>query len=301
MKFDYDVLIVGGGPAGLQSAMMLGRAGRRALVCDDRRPRNRPAQHMHYFPTRDGMPPSEFLRLFRADLDHYPSLELRDLQVVFQTRLEHGFESILADGSKVRSRKLILADGVEDLLPPIPGLAELFGRKIFHCPYCHGYEFQGKSLGIAGNGDMAFMMTGVLRSLAQDLLIITQGPAKFSAEQREALVRHEVPVIEDEILSFHETQDELNITFKHGRELRRQGLLLSLPQKPKSDLGILLGCRMNEQGLYQVDAEGQSTVPGVFIAGDGMEMRQSVLTSTFTGMMAAVGANHQLAREDLLG
>ncbi|WP_141731699.1 NAD(P)/FAD-dependent oxidoreductase [Oligoflexus tunisiensis] len=300
MKFDYDVLIVGGGPAGLQSAQMLGRAGRTALVCDDGRPRNRPAAHMHYFPTRDGLPPEEFRRLFRSDLAHYPSLHLRDVSVTDLVPKEEGFEGVLADGSRVSARKIILADGVQDILPPIPGLSELFGKTVFHCPYCHGYEFKGKTLGIVGNGEMAFAMTGILRGLSQDLILFTQGASAFSSEQAEALARRGVPIIEETIASFLGEEDGVLIRLDNGREIFRHGILLRPPQKPKSDLGLRLGCRINEQGFYEVDTEAQSSVANVFIAGDGMDPRQSVLTSAYTGMMAAISANHRLAREDML-
>src|SRR5215471_3565198 len=149
----YDVIIVGAGPAGLSAALMLGRSRRRVLVCDTGRPRNAASHAMHGYLTRDGIPPLEFLAIGRAQLRQYDTVEIRDVEVVAaECRPDGRFHVTIADELMLESRKLLIATGVVDNLPAIPGFRELYGRGVFHCPYCDGWEVRDEPLAIHGRG-----------------------------------------------------------------------------------------------------------------------------------------------------
>ncbi|RZA16964.1 MAG: NAD(P)/FAD-dependent oxidoreductase [Proteobacteria bacterium] len=301
MKFDFDALVVGGGPAGLQAAMIFARAGRKVLVCDDDRPRNAPTAHMHYFPTREGIEPAEFRRIFRADLALYPEVSFRNETVLDIARGAGGFTVTLSKTSPITVRKVILAMGVRDIMPDIPGAKELFGKSLFHCPFCHGYEFKGKALGLVGTGDHAFIMASILKGLTDDLAIFTESVAEFTPEQREALRRQSISIYESPIASYEHKGLALHtVKLEDGQRIAREGVLFRPRQEPKSDLAKNLGCRMTELGFYEVGPDGRSTEQGIYIVGDAADMRQSAITAVFTGTMAAVTANMEIAREIMM-
>lgn len=171
----------------------------------------------------------------------------------------------------------------------------------FHCPFCHGYEFKDQALGIVGNGELGFNMLAILFGLTRDLIVFTEGPSTFTSEQKSAIANWNITIHEEKIVAFEETAGVLQgVRLIDGRLIPRTGVLFRPEQEPKSTLAEQLGCGRNEAGFYQVDPEGRSTVPGIFIAGDSMDMRQTVLTSTYNGMVAAVGANNEIAKENLL-
>jgi thioredoxin reductase len=162
----YDVIVIGAGPAGLSAALILGRSRRRVLVCDTGKPRNAASQAMHGFLTRDGMPPREFLRIAREQLRQYDTVEVRDIEVTAAACRESRFEVTLADGATLDSRKLLIATGVVDNVPDIPGFRELYGKSVFHCPYCDGWEVRDRPLAIYGP---LLRRLGSARPAARDL------------------------------------------------------------------------------------------------------------------------------------
>lgn len=301
MESDYDVLVIGGGPAGLGAAMALGRMSRRALICDDDHPRNAPAEHMNNFPSRDGTSPTEWRRLVRKDLEKYETVHFYKGSVLSVERDGSHFLTTISSGKIMRSKKVILAYGVLDKLPSIPGARELWGKSIFHCPYCHGFEVRGTRLGLIANGDLAEHLTPMIYSLSKDLILFTNGPSHIKSDFKDHLKMNNVKVIEDEIrLLEHEGTKLKTVVLKDGETFERDGLFLapSLPFQSKSSIGESLGCEKNEMGLYKVNPMGKTTADGVFAAGDIMIAAHSVLNAAAAGQMAGAGAVFELLNEE---
>ena len=188
----YDVVIVGAGPAGLSAALMLGRCRRRVLVCDTGRPRNYASRAMHGFLSRDGIPPREFIAIAREQLRQYDTIELRDVEVAEAHCHESRFHVTLKSGEQFHCRKLLIATGVVDNLPGIPGFAELFGISVFHCPYCDGWEVRDRPLAIYSRGARGLGLSLELTGWSRDLVLCTDGPSELPVEDLARLERHEI-------------------------------------------------------------------------------------------------------------
>lgn len=302
MSFDYEVLIIGGGPAGLSAGLTLGRISRTALICDDGKPRNAPSSHVNNFPTRDGIHPAQWRTEVRKNLEKYKTIEFFQGSVLTVEKLNPGFAATLSSGETKKFKKVILAYGVKDSLPPIEGFKELWGKSIFHCPYCHGFEVRGSRLGLFSNGDMAFHLLPIIYNLSPELVIFTNGNAEFNSEQWRLLEQKQIPVIEDKILRFnHENEKLQSVLLSNGETIERDGLFytLNLPLQLKSNIGESLGCQKTQFGTYKVTEKNETTVPGVFAGGDNMTMAHSVLFSSAAGSMAAAASVFELLGEEL--
>ena len=176
----YDVIVIGAGPAGLSAALMLGRCRRRVLVCDTGKPRNAASRAMHGFLSRDGIAPADFLKIAREQMQRYDTVELRDIEVTAAECRESRFHVTLADGSVQQSRKLLIATGVVDNLPEVPGFRELFGTSVFHCPYCDGWEVRDRPLAIYGRAERGLGLSLELLGWSRDLVLCTDGPSEIS-------------------------------------------------------------------------------------------------------------------------
>ena len=193
----YDVIVVGAGPAGLSAALVLGRCRRRVLVCDTGRPRNAASQRMHGYLTRDGIPPREFLRIAREQLEQYDTVELRDAEVVAAECVDGRFSVTLPDDERLVARKLLIATGVVDHVPEIPGFHELYGRSVFHCPYYDGWEVRDRPLAVYGRGARGFGLSLELTGWSRDLVLCTDGPSEIDAEGHLTLERNGIRVREE--------------------------------------------------------------------------------------------------------
>ena len=299
----YDVLIAGGGPAGLSAALLLGRSRRKVLVCDGGEPRNAASHASHSFLTRDGMPPLELRRIAREQLAPYPSVELCATDVVETVAADGQFEVMLGDGRHVVARKLVLATGVRDELPAIDGLAELWGTSVFHCPYCDGWEVRDRPLAVYPNSadpEILLHMATLIRHWSRDLVLLTNGPASLNAEEREQLAAMGVVLREERITRLESDNGALaRIVFADGTALRRGALFVRPEQRPRTELAVRLGCDLSDDspffpGLIRVDAAWQTTVPGVYAAGDVATPTQQVATAVSSGAIAGITANRAL-------
>jgi thioredoxin reductase len=305
----YDAIVIGAGTAGLSAALVLGRSRRRVLVLDGGEPRNAPSAGVHGFFTRDGVSPEELLRLGREQLSAYPGVERREARATGATGADGSFEVTLEDGATAWARKLVLATGVVDVLPDRPGFQELWGRGIYHCPYCHGWEVRDRPLAVLASGEEALTRVTLIRNWSRDLVALTDGPSGLDEAGRERLRALGVPVKEERIARLEGNPDEAGgglarIVFEDGSELAREGLFYVPPQRLASDLAESLGCAVEELGparvrLVKSDAiTRKTTVPGVYAAGDAGNPMQSVALAVASGSAAAAFVNHDLAAED---
>lgn len=303
MNNDYEALIIGGGPAGLTAAMTLGRMSRRILLCDDNRPRNAPSQHVNNFPSHDGIHPGEWRKQARKDLEKYKTIESASDTVLSVEKESTGFKAKLASGREVHSRKIILAYGVVDSMPTIPGFKELWGKSIFHCPYCHGFEIRGSKLGFLANHPMAFHGLPMIYDLASLLTIFTNGKAVYSPEQIAIFKRKNIELIETKIEKLSYTGEKLEgVVLEDKRTVELEGLFVfpSVPFNLKSQIGESLGCERTEFGVYKVNESNGTNIPGVYACGDNISMAHTVLLAAASGVTAGAGVVYELLQERLI-
>ena len=297
----YDVVIVGAGPAGLSAALVLGRCRRTVLVCDNGHPRNEASQAMHGFLTRDGMPPLEFLRIAREDLRQYGTVELRHVTVVdARCGPESRFETSLESGEVIESRKLLIATGVRDNVPAIEGLAPMYGRSVFHCPYCDGWEVRDSPLAVYGAGERGYGLSLELTAWSRDILLCTDGPCGLDENQLARLNRNGVAVAEEPVQRLEGTDGMLErIVFEGGRESERRALFFTTGQHQQSPLAVRLGCEFNEKGTVRTGRYESTHLPGLYVAGDASRAVQWVVVAASEGAEAAFAINTDLIKEDL--
>jgi thioredoxin reductase len=298
-----DVVIVGAGPAGLSAALMLGRCRRSVLVIDHGRNRNAASHALHGFLTRDGTPPAEFLRIARDELAKYDTVELCRGEVV-AAECQQEFASFcitLASGERVYSRKLLLATGVVDNLPEIAGFRELYGRSVFHCPYCDGWELRDQPLAVYGRGALGVGVALELTLWSRDLVLCTDGPSEVDAETFERLHRNGIRVRDECIDRLEGNGDGVlqRIVFKEGEPLERRALFFTTGQYQRSDLLMQLGCEFNEKGTVRTGKYETTHLPGLFVAGDASRAVQWVVVAASEGAEAAFAINTDLLKEDL--
>jgi thioredoxin reductase len=295
----YDVIIVGAGPAGLSAALMLGRCRRRVLVCDTGRPRNAASAAMHGFLTRDGIAPREFLRIAREQLRQYETVEVRDIEVTVAACRDSLFDVTLIDGSALRSRKLLIATGVTDNLPDIPGFDQLYGRGVFHCPYCDGWEVRDQPLAIYGRGDRGLGLSLELIGWSRDLVLCTDGPPEIAPDGLARLDRNGIAVRQERVLRLDGRDRLERIVFATGEPLVRHALFFTTGQEQQSELATKLGCRMTEKGTVNTGKYETTHLRGLFVAGDASRAVQWVVVAAAEGAEAAFAINTDLLKEDL--
>jgi len=296
----FDVMIVGAGPAGLNAALVLGRCRRRTLICDDGRPRNRSSRGLHGFLTREGIDPRDLLRIGREQLAELPDVELRQERVRDARRLEDGFEIALDAGERVRGRKLILATGLTDELPPVPGAREFFGHGVYHCPYCDGWEFRDQLLAAYGRGHAGLALALELTAWTRELTLCTDGPAKLSPHERWRLECHGIGLREERVEAIVGRGGALEcVRFAAGPPLRCRALFFRDVWRQCSDLPARLGCRFTEKGAVEAGEQGAVGVPGLYVAGDAEAGGGMAILAAAEGARAAVAINTELLKEDL--
>jgi len=300
----YDVVIVGGSIAGLSAGLVLGRSRRTVLIVDGGRPRNAPSHAVHSYFSRDGIDPAELLTIGREQLKPYGSVEFRHGRAVSARRDGAAFEIRLADGALVSGRRLLITTGVTDLLPPISGLREMWGRGVFHCPYCHGWEVRDEPIAVCANGEAAVPFAALVHNWSRDLVLLTNGPANLSDDDDAKLSALSIPVREEPLASLEPSPGGgLDIHFEGNQSLPLTGMFMRVPQKPNSDLAVALGCQLVNDGmipgLIRIDADGQTTVPGVYAAGDITTLMQQAIFAAAAGANAAARINHVLVEESV--
>ena len=295
----FDAVVVGGGPAGLSAALVLGRMRRRVLLLDTESPANSASSAMHGFLSRDGTPPSEVRDVAREQLRAYESVEYLQLAARAACRLPAGgFEVDLEDGTEVEARRLLLAHGMRYGLPDLEGVADVWGRHVFHCPYCHGWEVRDGAIAVYGAGERAVHQALLLASLSDDVVLLADGDADLAAEQRERLAAAGIELVDGRVERIREDGGRLRIVFTGRPPLTRHALFIQPKLTLSSDLAVSLGAALTEVGSVETDAAGQTSVRGLYAAGDAGSTVQSVAVATGSGARAAYAINAELAMED---
>lgn len=301
MEHTYDVVVVGAGPAGLSAALVLGRCGRSVLVCDTGRPRNAASLALHGYLTRDGIPPPEFLAIGRRELEQYDTVQLTPVGATAAECTPGGrFKVTLEDGQTIISRKLLIATGVVDNLPEIDGIRELYGRSVFHCPYCDGWELRDQPLVVYGRGKSGAGLALELTGWSRDLVLCTDGPGEIEAESLAKLARNGIAIREERIASLEGRDGILErVVFRTGAPLARRAMFFTNGQAQRSELAMGLGCELNEKGTVPTGKYEQTHLPGLFVAGDASRAVQWVIVAASEGAEAAFAINTALIEEDL--
>ena len=291
-----DVIVVGGGAAGLSAALVLGRSRRRTLVVDSGMPRNAPSPSAHSCFTRDGTPPAELLRIARDQLAPYDSVQLRRGHVTTVKAGDGVFTVGLAEGPEVEARRVLLAVGVRDILPEIDGFSALWGRGVLHCPYCHGWEVRDEPLALYATGPVAMELAPMLLQWSRDLLLCTGGVGDLADADRETLMRLGVRIVDTPVERLEGGDHLERVVFDDGTVDQRRALFLRPAQVVASDLPQQIGCEHTETGLLRVGADHQTSVPGVYAAGDATTPLQQIVVAAASGAQAAMMINRDLVR-----
>lgn len=296
----YDVIIIGGGPAGLNAAIVLGRSRRRVLICDSGKPRNIKAKFMHGYLSRDGIKPLEFLRLGTEELKQY-DVEKRQMEISQVVPLEEGFELVNAEGEKLCSKKILLATGITDNIPQLDGIDELYGSSVFHCPYCDGWEVRDKRLAVYARGKAALAMSLSLKTWSNDVILCPDGLSRLTAKDRRTLEDHNIRIFTDKIARLEGRHGLLQrIVFQNDASVDRDVMFFSTGQKQKSNLAEKLGCRFNDKGFIPTNLRQQTNIKGVFAAGDITKDVKFVVVAAAEGARAGVAINIELQEEERL-
>lgn len=296
----YDVIIVGGGPAGLSAALVLGRCRRSVLVCDAGHPRNWASHGVHNFLTRDGIHPHELLRLAREDLRPYTTVEVRSIEVTDAQLLGGCFEVVLADGTRCQSKKLVLATGVVDRVPDLQGIRDLYGSSVFHCPYCDGWEVRDQALAAYGRGAQGAGLALELTAWSRDIVLCTGAPGTLSMDERDRLRRNAIAVREESIDRLEGAEGRLQrIIFAGGDTLERQALFFSTLQDQACDLPTRFGCEFLDHVAIRTNEHEAANVPGLYVAGDASRGEHLAVIAAAEGANVGIAVNAALTAHSL--
>ncbi|MBL8116052.1 MAG: NAD(P)/FAD-dependent oxidoreductase [Anaerolineae bacterium] len=296
-----DVVIVGGSSAGLSAALILGRSLRDVVVIDDHKPCNRFSHASHGFLTRDGIPPSELIQIAYDQLERYPSVAHKTATALHIERNETGFEITSSDESKLQARIVLLATGLHDELPLLDSIEGLWGKSVFHCPYCDGYEVRGKAISVYGLDETALHLVMLLRNLTDNLTLCVADSWKLPEGQRNKLTGFGINVVEQPITALESIGSQIQaLQFDDGATLRCDALFVRPKTTHRTTFAHDLGCTVNDNNVVQVDLRGRTSVSGVYAAGDLSSPIRSVAIAVAQGAAAAYGINADLIEQDFL-
>lgn len=301
MMLDFDVVIVGGGVAGLSAALVLTRARRRVVVIDSGEPRNALAAHLHGFLSRDGTDPAELLAEGRREVAGYGGEFVTAEALGIEHGVKAGYVVRLADGRALTTRGVIAATGLRDELPEVPGVRERWGRDVAHCPYCHGYEVRDGAIGVLGGDNRPFTMhqAVLLRQWSDDIVFFPHR-MELTGEERERLTAYGVRVVDGEVVRLVTTDDRLSgVELADGRLVARSALFVGPRFIPQDGLLKALGCELNDNGWVAIDPSGKTSVPGVWAAGNVVDSPAQLVNAASAGSTAAIALNHFLLAEDV--
>jgi thioredoxin reductase len=293
----WDCIIVGAGPAGLNAALVLGRARWRVLVLDDGAPRNYATHEMHGVLGHDGLDPAELRARGRAELAGY-GVEVVPVEAAGAEVLD-GAVRVTCAGRTDMTRTVLLATGMLDELPEIPGFADVWGTSAHTCPYCDGYEHRDERLAVVAAGDRGEHLAVLLRQWSDDVVLLSNGPPNLAAEQLARVQAVGVPVIETPVAGLESRDGRLRrVRLGDGQTLDRDALFFYVGWRLRNDVARALGCELRDDGSVAVDANQATSVDRVYAAGNCTDPRALVPTAAGSGVTAAVAINVRLIFED---
>jgi thioredoxin reductase len=297
-----DVVIVGGGAAGLSAALVLARARRRVTVVDAGKPRNATASHVHGYLSRDGVPPGEMMRIGRAEVSRYGGrIVADDVRSATRDGTPPAFTVLLGSGEVLAARRLLVATGLTDELPDIPGVRELWGGDVYGCPYCHGWEVRDTPIGVLGTGDLSVRQALLLRQWSADVVFFPHEAGELGDRERGQLARRGVRVLPERVRRLVTGADGrlAGVETEAGELVPRTALFLAPRFVANDALLAGLGCAAGEGGWVTVDSAGRTSVAGVWAAGNVTGTGVQVIGAAGAGSRAAIGLNTDLLEEDL--
>ena len=300
----YDVVIVGGGPAGLSGAIVLGRCRRRGFLCDVGQPRNQASRAVHCLLGHEGTPPTELLARARRELEQYTTVESHADRVTKITPIGNRFAVACADGFTVTARKVLLTTGLTDEVPQIEGIEQLYGRSVHHCPYCDGFEHRDQPLAVYGAGDKGADLALMMKQWSSDVILCTDGASDVSSTMQSRLKQHDIAIWAQRIARLEGTEDGVlqRIHLQGGNVLDRTAIFFTTGCQQTSDLSAALGCARDKKGGIVTDpVTEESSVRGVYVAGDASRDVLLVAVAIAEGAKAGVAINRALLQEDGLG
>lgn len=294
-----DVLIIGGGPAGLSAALILGRCIRRTLVCDSGRGRNKHAVEMHGYLTRDGISPGLFRELSLCELERYETVSVQSDEVNRLNLADGIFVAEFGSGLMVHARSVLLATGAIDHVPQIQNIERFYGSSVFHCPYCDGWEVRDKPLLVIGQGESGLELALKLKRWSGDISFCTNGPAALTVEDRERLHDGGIPTFESSVVSLDGEDGKLKCAkLSDGTVLFPTAIFFSTRVSRNDEFARMMGCRFDKDGGVSIDREGRTSVDGIFVAGDAAENVSLTIVAAAEGAKAAVSINEMLLKVD---
>ena len=300
----YDVVIVGGGTAGLSGAIVLGRCRRRGFLCDVGQPRNQASRAVHCLLGHEGTPPTELLARARRELEQYTTVESHADRVTKITPIGNRFAVACADGFTVTARKVLLTTGLTDEVPQIEGIEQLYGRSVHHCPYCDGFEHRDQPLAVYGAGDKGAGLALMMKQWSSDVILCTDGASDVSSTMQSRLKQHDIAIWAQRIARLEGTEDGVlqRIHLQGGNVLDRTAIFFTTGCQQTSDLSAALGCARDKKGGIVTDpVTEESSVRGVYVAGDASRDVLLVAVAIAEGAKAGVAINRALLQEDGLG
>ena len=293
----YDTVVVGGGPAGLSAATLLARARRRVIVVDAGEPRNAPADHVHNFLSRDGSTPEALNEAGRKEVLRYGGEILQDNV----TRIEDGFELHLGNGAVLASRSALVATGLRDELPDIPGVREQWGSGVLHCPYCHGYEVRDQPIAVVGGSNRPFTIhqASLIRQWSEDVVFFTNG-IELSDDERLRLDARSVRIVDAPVarVVVHDGR-VAGVELSDGTVVPRHVVFVGPTFVPNDMLLSSIGCTRLDNGWVATDPTGLTSVDGLWAAGNVSDSPAQLINSAAAGSKAAIAINHYLLELDV--
>ena len=299
----YDVVVIGGGAAGLNGALQLARSRRSVLVVDAGQPRNRPAHAVHGLLGHDGLPPAQLLARGRDEVRGYGGEVVTGAVAAVRGDLDSGFTVALADGRAVRARRLLVTSGLVDELPDIPGLRERWGRDVVHCPYCHGWEVRDQAIGVLASGPRSVHQALLFRQLSDDIVYFRRETVLGDAEAVQLAARG-IRVVDGEVSALVIADDRLaGVRLADGSVIPRQAVAVGARMAARAgflaDLGLKPSEHPSGMGVHiPADPAGRTEVPGVWAAGNVTDPFAQVGASAAGGALAGAVINADLVEEE---